>query len=149
MNASPTSALSTRDYVRAGILTAVIPVALAFAMYWLAPWGCDANAWLCLVSLSMLGTAPIAALCLPVLVFLNRRRSHPFPDGWLSVMALTGCASQLLVTGVSLWALADYLRRIFLLEALIVPYGFVAGAIIGAIFRASLTSPMKSRRTTS
>lgn len=149
MNASPTSAFSTRDYVRAGILTAVIPVALAFAMYWLAPWGCDANAWPCLVSLSMLGTAPIAALCLPVLFFLNRRRSHPFPDGWLSVVVFTGCASQLLVTVSSVWVLADYVRRTFLLEALIVPYGFVAGAIIGAIFRASLTSPMKLRRTTS
>lgn len=126
------------DYVIAGVLTAVMSVSLAFAFYWLAPWGCDASAWLCLYPLSLLMAAPFAALCLPILLSLNRRRRCPFPDGWLMVIFVTAAMSQLLISGYSLWSLADYLRHNFLFEVLIFPQGLAAGATIGAAFCASL-----------
>ncbi len=135
---SRSSIVTGSDCVIAGVLTAAVPVGLAFALYWLAPWGCDASAWICLFPLSLLGVAPVAALCLPILFHFNRRRRQPFPDGWLPVILLTGSVSQLLVTGYSLWTLADYMRRIFLYDALIFPQGFAAGATAGAVFWVSL-----------
>ena len=137
---------ATRDYVRAGILTAVIPVALAFASYWLAPWGCDASAWLCLLPLSLLGVAPIAALCLPLLFYFNRRRLYPLPDGWFSIVLSTGVVAQGLVTGYSLWLAAPHIRRIFLFDVLVFPQGFVAGLIVGAVFWVSLIMFARSRQ---
>src|SRR5512134_3231566 len=103
MTRSPDGDISTTDYLLAGVLTAVLPVALSFAIYWWAPWGCDASAWLCLFPLSLLGVAPIAALCLPIAFALNRRRHHPLPDGLMPVAVMTGVASQVLVTGYSFW----------------------------------------------
>lgn len=130
-----------RHLVRAGILTAVIPWAIAFAMHWWAPWGCDASAWLCVFPLSLSGIAPIAALCLPLLFFFNQRRRHPFPDGWLSIMVLSGCVSQLLVSAYGLWLVDDHVRRIFFFDVLMFPHGLVAGVLIGAVFRGSLALP--------
>lgn len=110
MTAPVASAYRMKDLVYAGIPALVVPVMMAFAIHRLAPWGCDASAWLCLFPFSLLCAAPIAALFLPALVFLNQRRSHPFFTGWLIPTALTGCASQLLVTAcqpVNLWAGLD------------------------------------------
>lgn len=142
---SPSSAISGGKYVFAGVLTAAIPVALAFTIYWSAPWACDASAWLCLFPLSLLGVAPVAALCLPIVFYLNRRRPHPLPDGWMPVVLLTGVVSQVLVTGYSLWLLEDYMRRVFFFEALIFPQGFAAGAVTGAVFWWSLALLSSSR----
>lgn len=127
-----------RHYIAAGILTAVIPVALAFAIHRLAPWACDASAWLCLFPLSMLYSAPFAALCLPLLVFVNRRRRNPFPDGWISVVSFTGVVVQVIITGTSLWITRPYIRHHFIFDVLIFPQGFAAGAVIGAVFWVSL-----------
>ncbi len=118
----------------AGALTGVVLAALAFGSYRLAPWGCDNSAWACLLPISMLGIAPVAAIGLPVALLLNRRRRRPSPDGWLAVIPASGLAAQLLVTGWSLWTLKPYLLRHFLFEALIFPQAFVAGAIAGAVF---------------
>jgi hypothetical protein len=137
---SPSRVLSARDLVRAGIFTAVIPVALAFTFYWLAPWGCDANAWLCLLPLALIYVSPIAALILPLAFLINRRRQSVIPDGWLSTMILTGIVAQLLVTVTSLWLNEPHIRRIFFFDVLIFPQGFVAGATIGAIFWVSLAA---------
>lgn len=131
--------------MRAGLLTAVVPVMLAFAAYWLAPWGCDANAWLCLLPISLIFVAPVAALCLPLLVVMNRRRPKPFPDGWLPVLSVTGLLAQLAISGASLWLAAPHMRRIFFFDVLIFPQGFVAGAIVGAVFWISLAGFGSSR----
>lgn len=146
MNSSRFHGVTGVDLVIAGVLTAAIPVCLAFAIYWLAPWGCDASAWLCLFPLSLLGVAPVAALYLPILFHFNRRLRHPFPDGWLPVIVLTAGVSQLVVTGYSLWTLADYMRRIFLFDALIFPQGLAAGATTGAVFWASLALLCRMRK---
>lgn len=130
--------ITTRNYLLAGFFTAALPISLAFAIYWWAPWGCDASAWLCLFPLALLGVAPIAALCLPFAFFLNRRRNRPFPDGLVAVTSLTGVVSQVLVTAYAFWLLEDYVRRIFFFEALIFPQGFAAGAVTGATFWFSL-----------
>jgi len=148
MTSRPSRDLSASDYIIAGILTVVVPVTLAFASYWLAPWGCDANAWLCLLPLSLLGVAPIAALCLPILYFMNRRRVHPLPDGWFSIMLLTGFMAQMLVSGYSLWLFEPHMRRIFFFDILIFPQGFVAGVIVGAVFWISLAVLGKARVAT-
>lgn len=137
---------SARDLVRAGILTAVVPMAMALAIHGLAPWGCDASAWLCLLPLSLLGVAPIAALGLPILIFFNRRRRQPLPDGWLAVSLFTGCVSQVLASAYGFGSAADHMRRIFLFDVLIFPYGLVAGAMVGVVFWVSLVLPEKVRR---
>ena len=126
------------DYLFAAVLTAVVPIALAYSIYWYAPWGCDASAWLCLFPLSIIGVAPIAAICLPILFRLNRQRRHPLPDGWLLVVLSVAIVSQVAVTGYSLWLLADYMRKIFFYEVLIFPQGLAAGAVTGAVFWCAL-----------
>ncbi len=126
------------DYVVAAVLTAVVPIALAYSIYWYAPWGCDASAWLCLFPLSIIGVAPIAATCLPILFRLNQQRRHPLPDGWLLVVLSVAIVSQVAVTGYSLWLLADYMRQIFFYEVLNFPQGLAAGAVTGAVFWCSL-----------
>ena len=139
------SAFRALDYLVAAILTAAIPIALAYSIYWLAPWGCDASAWLCLFPLSLIGVAPIAALCLPFLFRLNQKRRHALPDGWLLVIVSVAIVSQVAVTGYSLWSLADYMRRIFFYEILIFPQGLAAGALAGAVFWSSLFTLNKRR----
>lgn len=124
--------------VVAAVLTAVLPAALGFAMYRSAPSGCDTNAWLCLFPISMFYLAPAAAVYLPVLFYLNRRRRRPLPDGLMPVALLTGVVTQFLASGVSLWSLADYMRRIHVHEVLIFPQALAAGIVIGAVFRLSL-----------
>lgn len=137
--------VSTLDYLVAAVLTVVVPIALAYSIYWYAPWGCDASAWLCLFPFSLTGVAPIAATCLPILFRLNRQRRHPLPDGWLSVVLSVAIVSQVAVTGYSLWLLADYMRRIFFYEVLIFPQGLAAGAVTGAVFWCSLFMLNKRR----
>jgi hypothetical protein len=131
--------LARRHYVWAGILTATIPMLLAYAIYWLAPWGCDANAWLCLLPLSLIVVAPIAALILPFAVFFNRRRRRPLPDGWLPITLSTGVLAQTGISATSLWLYGDYLRHLYLVDVLIFPQAFVAGAMVGTVFSASLS----------
>ena len=126
--------VSALDYLFAAILTATIPVVFAFSIYWIAPWGCETSAWLCLFPLSVIGVAPIAAICLPFLFRLNRQRRNPLPDGWLPVIVSLAVVSQVGVSGYSLWSLADYMRRIFFYEVLIFPQGLAAGALTGAVF---------------
>lgn len=138
MTAAASRVLKARDYIRAGLVTACVPMALAFTAYWLSPWRCDAVAWLCLSSLSLLIFAPIAALGLPLACFFNRKRRRPIDDGWLSTVLLSGCAAQLIVSGSSLFMLAAYVDWASLYQALIFPEGFVAGALTGAIFRFAL-----------
>jgi hypothetical protein len=132
------SSVSALDYLVAAVLTAVVPIALAFSIYWFAPWGCDANAWLCLFPLSLIGVAPVGAIGLPIMFRLNRQRRHPLPDGWLFVVVSFAVASQVAVSVYSLWSLADYMRRIFFYEVLIFPQGLAAGAVTGAVFWSSL-----------
>lgn len=86
--------LSARDYTRAGILTAAIPVLFACAILWFAPWACDASAWLCLLPLTLIYVAPVAALLLPLAVCLNRRAAYSLPEGFLAVTLLTGGLAQ-------------------------------------------------------
>lgn len=135
-----------RDLVFAGIVTAIVPMAAAFTTYWLAPWSCDASAWLCLLQLSLIGVGPVAALCLPLALTLNRRRRAPFPDGLLPVMAVTGVVAQALVSACSLWLASPVLRRVFLFDVLILPQGLVAGVLVGAVFRLALTGLAGRRR---
>lgn len=139
-----TKGVSLRDLIRAGILTAVVPMAGAFTSYWLAPWSCDANAWLCVLPLALLSVAPFAALFLPVLLFVNRRRRRPLPDGWVSIFLLSGVFGQLMTSGVSLWLTAPYVRHVSVFEVLFIPQGFVAGAIVGAVFCVSLNAFSRS-----
>lgn len=135
---SPRRAFSARDCTRAGTLAAAIPISLAFTTYWLAPRGCDGNAWFCLLAVSLLGVAPFAALGLPVSFFVNRRRRHPLPDRWFPIMLVSGVVGQVIVAGISLWLVRAYVQRMFLFDRLIFPQGFVAGAIVGAVFWVSL-----------
>jgi hypothetical protein len=130
--------LSRFDYLIASVLTAAIPIALAYSIYWFAPWACDASAWLCLFPLSLIGVAPIGAICLPILFRLNQQRREVLPDGWLIVVVSVAVISQVAVTGYSLWSLADYMRRIFFYEVLIFPQGLAAGALTGVVFWCSL-----------
>lgn len=101
---------------------------MTFAIYCLAPWGCDASAWLCPFPLSSLGAAPVVALCLPILFYVNQRRRHPFPDGWFTV-----ARHRVQPLGTRRLYEAD-----FFFEALIFPQGLACGAFTGAIFYASL-----------
>lgn len=133
-----TAPLARRDYLRAGVLTAVVPLALAFGIYWLAPWGCDANAWLCLLPIALAYLALPAALFLPIAVFLNRRRARPWPDGLIPVVLATGLLAQAVVSGTSLWRSDPHMREIFFWDVLIFPQGLAAGAILGLVFRLSL-----------
>ena len=146
VNGSTAKVFSARDYIRAGILTAIVPVAGAFTSYWLAPWGCDANAWPCVLPLALLVIAPFAALVLPLLTLLNRRRRRPLPDGWISIALLSGVIGQLITSGASLWLNEPHVRRTFFVEVLVIPQGFVAGAIAGAVFWASLSGFSRSSR---
>lgn len=146
MNGSAAKVFSARDYIRAAILTAVVPVAGAFTSHWIAPWGCDANAWLCVLSLALIVIAPFAALVLPLLTLLNRRRRRPFPDGWISITLLSGVIGQLTTSGVSLWLNEPHVRRTFFVEVLVIPQGFVAGAIAGVVFWVSLNGFSRSSR---
>lgn len=130
--------VNTFDYLVAGASTAVVSIALAYSIYWAAPWGCDASAWLCLFPISLIGVAPIGAVCLPFLFRLNRKRSRPIPDGWLPFIVSVAAVSQLAVTGYSLWIFDDHMRRIFFYEVLIFPHGLAAGALTGAVFWYSL-----------
>lgn len=132
------SLVSVLDCLVAAFLTAVIPIALAYSIYWFAPWSCDASAWLCLFSLSLIGVAPIGAICLPILFRLNQQRRQTLPDGWLPVVVSVAAVSQVTVTGYSLWLFEDHIRRIFIYEILIFPQGLAAGAITGAVFWCSL-----------
>lgn len=126
------------DYVVAAVLTALGPIAFAFSIYWFAPWGCDANEWLCLFPLSLICVAPIGAICLPIVFRFNRQRRHPLPDGWLPFVVSVAVVSQVAVTVYSLWSLTDYMRRIFFYEVLIFPQGLATGAVVGAVFWSSL-----------
>lgn len=126
--------LSRFDYLVAAVLTAAIPVALAYSIYGFAPWGCDASAWLCLFPLSLIGVAPIGAFCLPIVFRLNRQKRAALPDGWLPVVVSFAVVSQVGVAGYSLWSLADYMRRIYFYEVLVFPQGLAAGALTGAVF---------------
>ena len=139
------SSLGRFDYLIAAVLTAAIPIALAYSIYWFAPWGCDASAWFCLFPLALIGVAPIGAICLPILFRLNRQRREALPDGWLLVVVSVAVISQVAVTGYSLWSLADYMRLIFFYEVLIFPQGLAAGAVTGAVFWSSLFMLNKRR----
>ena len=132
------SSVSTLDYLVAAVLTAVVPIAFAFSIYWFAPWGCDASEWLCLFPLSLIGVAPIGAICLPIMFRFNRQRRHPLPDGWLPFVFSVAVVSQVAMTVYSLWSLSDYMRRIFFYEVLIFPQGLATGAVVGAVFWSSL-----------
>ena len=139
------SSLSKFDYSIAAVLTAATPIVLAYSIYWFAPWDCEASAWLCLFPLSLIGVAPIAAICLPILFRLNWKRREVIPDGWLPVVVSVAVISQVVVTGYSLWSLADYMSRIFFYEVLIFPQGLAAGALTGAVFWCSLFMLNKRR----
>ena len=139
------SSVSKFDYIFAAVLTAVVPIAIAFSIYWFAPWGCDASAWLCLFPLSLIGVAPIGATFLPFLFRFNQKRRNALPNGWLVVIVLVAIVSQIGVSGYSLWSLADYMRRIFFYEVLIFPQGLAAGAVTGAVFWCSLFMLNKRR----
>jgi len=130
--------LSARDYTRAGILTAAIPVLFACATLWFAPWACDAGAWLCLLSLTLIYVSPVAALLLPMAVFLNRRAAYSLPEGFLAVTLLTGFLAQVIVSSFSIWSSEPHMRRIFFVDILIFPQGFAAGVMVGALFWLSL-----------
>lgn len=132
------SKFNTIDYFIAALSTAVVSVAFAYTIYWFAPWGCDASAWLCLFPLSLIGVAPLGAICLPILFRLNLRRRRPIPDGWLPFISAVAAISQLGVTGYSLWLFDDRMRQIFFYEILIFPQGLAAGAMTGAVFWCSL-----------
>lgn len=135
-----------KHLIVAGIVTALVPSAVALAIHRLAPWGCDASGWLCLFPLALLGVAPVAAVGLPILRFLKqRRRHHAFPDGWLTGTAWTACAAQLLVSTFSLIWADDHMRRLFFWDVLMFPYGLAAGAIAGMIFWGALASMGKAR----
>ncbi|MDU8946475.1 hypothetical protein [Ovoidimarina sediminis] len=137
--------VSTFDYLVAAVSTAVISVAIAYSIYLFAPWGCDASAWLCLFRISLLGVAPIGAICLPLLFRLNRQRHRAFPDGWLPFVVSVAIVSQVAVTGYSFWLFEDHIRRIFFYEILIFPQGLAAGAVTGAAFWCSLAILNKRR----
>lgn len=130
--------LSRIDYLVAAVLTASIPIALAYSIYWVAPWGCDTSAWFCLFPLSLIGVAPIGAICLSILFYLNRQRREALPDGWLPVVVSVATISQVAASGHSLWLLADYMGRIFFYEVLIFPQGLAAGALTGSVFWCSM-----------
>lgn len=135
---APDRQISARHCLLAGVLAAALPVVLALGSYWLAPGVCDPYPSLCRTYLSLLVAAPVVAISLPALLCLNRRRPDPFPDGGLAIVLLAGVLAQLLISGCSLWLLAPYIRAGFLFEALVVPEGFVAGAVVGAVFSVSL-----------
>jgi len=129
----------------AALATGTVPVALGFGAYWMAPWGCDANAWACLLPLCLIVLGPAGAIVLPVGFLLNRRRVRPLPDGSVAVAILSGVAGQAGVSAASLWLAAPHVRDIFLWDILIVPQGFVAGLIVGAVFGASLGKAVAAR----
>lgn len=130
--------VSTLDYLVAAFLTAVVSIATAFSIYWFAPWGCDTSAWLCLFPISLIGVAPIAAICMPILFSLNQRRPRALPDGWLPFVLSSAVVAQLVVTGYSLWLFEEHMRRNFIFEVLILPQGLAAGSLTGAVFWCSL-----------
>jgi hypothetical protein len=132
--------LLVKEYVWIGLLTGIVPSLLAFLSYWLAPWGCDANAWLCLLPLALLVLAPFAALWLPVLFYINQRMRHTVPDGWLPIIFLSGVVSQVMSASYGLWRFQPYLEYVDTHEVLLFPQGFAAGAIIGLVFWVSRAS---------
>lgn len=139
------SQISVRECLLAGVATLTVPVVLAFGIYWWAPWGCDASAWLCLFPLALLGIAPLAALCLPVLALVDRRDLRPRPGGWLAVPLATGTVAQLCVSGYGLWQYSAYLRHTAVVDVLFLPQGFAAGVIAGGVFRAALWLAVRGR----
>ncbi len=126
--------VSSLDYLIAAFLTAVVSLSIAYSIYLSAPWGCDANAWLCLFPISLIGIAPIAAVCMPILFGFNQRRRRTLPDGLLPFVVLVALVSQTMVTGYSLWHSEEHMRRIFFYEVLIFPQGLAAGALTSAVF---------------
>jgi hypothetical protein len=130
----------------AALATGTVPVALGFGAYWLMPWGCDANAWTCVLPLCLIWLGPVGAVVLPVVFVLNRRRRRPLPDGILPVMLAAGLAGQVAATLTALWLTEALIRRLFLWDVLILPQGFVAGAIVGAVFAVALRAAT-ARRT--
>lgn len=129
---------SPLDYLIAAFLTAVASLSIAYSIYLAAPWGCDANAWLCLFPISLIGIGPVAAVIMPILFSLNRRRTRALPDGLLPFVVLVGLVSQAVVSGYSLWQSEEHMRRIFFYDVLIFPHGLAAGALAGAVFWCAL-----------
>ena len=129
----------------AALATGTVPVALGFGAYWMMPWGCDANAWACILPLCLIWLGPAGAVVLPVVFVLNRRRRRPLPDGIVPVTLAAGLAGQVAATGTALWLTEALIRRLFLWDVLILPQGFVAGAIVGAVFRTTLLAVASAR----
>ena len=143
MTSQAASRPTAKCLVGAGILTAAIAAMMGYGIRLLAPSGCDASAWLCLLPLLLWIIGPVAGLCLPILVFFKRRRLPSLPDSFLAVTLLTGCAAQLLASAYGLGSASDHVRRIFFFDVLLFPQGFVAGIMVGAVFCVSLASLRK------
>ncbi|MEL7172366.1 MAG: hypothetical protein AAFU72_03445 [Pseudomonadota bacterium] len=132
-----------KTYLIAGVLTAVVPLAVAYIVFYSVPAGCDVNAWLCLFPVSLMYLAPCAAVAIPLLFYIAGIRHIGFV-GWIVLTLLVGSISQMLISGWSLFISAEYMRRIYFYEILIFPQGFAAGALCGAVFGAAMAGLRKA-----
>ena len=133
-----------RDYVWASIVTALLPAVIAGLVMWLVPAGCDIRGdasvyrWTCLLPGLLIVVPAAVGLCLPIAMYLNRHLGHRFPDGWLATILAVGFFTQLVLVGAYLLFLEPAYRRLMLWEIALIPQPFVAGAISGGVYWATL-----------
>ncbi len=87
----------------------------------------------------LLLVVPVAvAIVLTITTLLNRRRSHPMPDGWLATVLAAGILTQVVLTGAYLIAAGPAYMGALMGQAILIPQPFVAGAVAAAVFWTAL-----------
>lgn len=111
---------------------------------WLVPAGCDIRGdasvyrWTCMLPGLMIVVPAAIALCLPIAMYLNRRLVHRFPDGWIATILTVGVFTHLILVGGYLLLLEPPYRGLMFWEIAFIPQPFVAGAIAGGVYWATL-----------
>ncbi len=133
------------DHLRATVVTALGPAALAAAAIWLFPTGCDLRGdpavyrWTCLLPGLLILVPVVAALALLAAHVLARKVPARVPDGWLVATLTVGVATQAALPALYAAALPGHRFDVDVLgELFSIPQPFVAAAVAGAVYWTAL-----------
>jgi hypothetical protein len=133
-----------RDYLRAAIVTALVPSVAGAILLWLVPPGCDLRGdpefyrWTCLFPGLLIPVSIALAVLLPMAILLNRRFGRPVPDGWLATILIAAAATQAVCVGGYAVMLGPAYAGLFLKEMFFVPQPFLCGAVAAGVFSTAL-----------